>query len=433
MELLEAGNVSMTTGNSLIRGETSLLGVRADLQFGKLKLQTVISQQESESKTVTSKGCAQTIPFDFSASEYDENRHFFLAHYFRDTYDTNMSQLPNVLSGVTISRIEVWITNKRGNYESPRNILAFSDIGESKNITPGTPWVSNSTTNLVPRNAANTLYQSMVNDYPMARDISAVNSLMQGIPGMEGGLDYEKIESARLLTSSEYEVNNALGYVSLKQALQPDEVLAVAFEYTIKGVRYQVGEFSTDIKETNNNLFVKLLKNTSNSPSTTIWDLMLKNVYSLNAYQVQRENFTLNITMLSDTTGTYLRYIPEGKIARIPLLKVMGLDRLNSQNQLGSNGFFDFVEGYTITAQNGRVFFPVVEPFGNHLRQAIGNNEMADKYCFQELYDSTMTVAKQLAEKNRYRLQGEYRASSANEIKLGSMNIPRGSDRKRVV
>ena len=203
--------------------------------------------------------------------------------------------------------------------------------------------------------------------------------------------------------------------------------MAVAFEYTIKGVRYQVGEFASDIKETNNNLFVKLLKNTSNSPSTTIWPLMMKNVYSLNAYQVQREKFTLNITMLSDTTGTYLRYIPEGKIAKVPLLKVMGLDRLNSQNQLGSNGFFDYVEGYTITSQNGRVFFPVVEPFGNHLREALGNSELADKYCFQELYDSTMTVAKQMAEKNRYRIQGEYRASSANEIRLGSMNIPRGS------
>ncbi len=427
IKLLEAGNVSMTTGNSLIRGATSLFGIRADLQFGKLKLQTLISQQESESKTVTSKGGAQTIPFDFSADAYDENRHFFLAHYFRDTYDVNMSQLPNILSGVTISRIEVWITNKRSNYESPRNILAFSDLAESKNISPGTPWVSNSSTNLVPRNAANTLYQSMVDNYPMARDISAVNSLMQGIPGMEGGLNYEKIESARLLTSSEYELNATLGYISLKQTLQPDEVLAVAFEYTIKGQRYQVGEFASDIKETSNNLYVKLLKNTSNSPNSTVWDLMMKNVYSLNAYQVQKEKFTLNITMLSDTTGTHLRYIPEGKIAKIPLLKVMGLDRLNSQNQPGSNGFFDFVEGYTITAQNGRVYFPVVEPFGKHLRQAIGDNALADKYCFQELYDSTLTVAKQMAEKNRYRLQGEYRASSANEIKLGAMNIPRGS------
>ncbi len=429
IKLLEAGNISMSTGNSLIRGASTLFGVRADLQFGKLKLQTVLSQQESESKTVTSKGGAQTIPFDFSVDAYDENRHFFLAHYFRDTYDGNMSQLPNILSGVTISRVEVWITNKRGNYDNPRNLVAFSDIGESKVITEGTPWVSESMTNLAPRNAANNLYSSMVNSYPMARDISAVNSVMQGIPGMESGEDYEKIESARLLTSSEYTVHTSLGYISLRQTLQPDEALAVAFEYTLKGQRYQVGEFASDIKETSNCLYVKLLKNTSNSPLATCWHLMMKNVYSLNAFQVQKEKFTLNITMLNDTSGVYMRYIPEGNIARIPLLKVMGLDRLNSQNQLGSNGFFDFVEGYTINAQNGRIFFPVVEPFGNHLREAIGNNAIAEKYVFQELYDSTRTVAKQLAEKNRYRLEGEYKASAANEIRLGSMNVPRGSVR----
>ena len=429
IKLLEAGNISMSTGNSLIRGASTLFGVRADLQFGKLKLQTVLSQQESESKTVTSKGGAQTIPFDFSADAYDENRHFFLAHYFRDTYDANMAQLPNVLSGVTISRVEIWITNKRGNYDNPRNLVAFSDIGESKVITEGTPWVSESSINLAPRNAANNLYSSMVNMYPMARDISAVNSVMQGIPGMESGEDYEKIESARLLTASEYSVHTSLGYISLKQTLQPDEALAVAFEYTLKGQRYQVGEFASDIKETSSCMYVKLLKNTSNSPLATCWHLMMKNVYSLNAFQVQKEKFTLNITMLNDTSGVYMRYIPEGNIAKIPLLKVMGLDRLNSQNQLGSNGFFDFVDGYTINAQNGRVYFPVVEPFGNHLRQAIGNNAIAEKYVFQELYDSTRTVAKQLAEKNRYRLEGEYRASAANEIRLGSMNIPRGSVR----
>ena len=429
IKLLEAGNISMSTGNSLIRGASTLFGVRADLQFGKLKLQTVLSQQESESKTVTSKGGAQTLPFDFSADAYDENRHFFFAHYFRDTYDANMSQLPNVLSGVTISRVEVWITNKRGNFENPRNLVAFSDIGESKVITPGTPWISESSSNLVPRNAANNLYSSMVNVYPMARDITAVNSVMQGIPGMESGEDYEKIESARLLNSSEYNVHTSLGYISLKQTLQPDEALGVAFEYTYKGQRYQVGEFASDIKETSSCLYVKLLKNTSNSPLTTSWDLMMKNVYSLNAFQVQKEKFTLNITMLNDTSGVYMRYIPEGNIARVPLLKVMGLDRLNSQNQLGSNGFFDFVEGYTINAQNGRIYFPVVEPFGSHLRQAIGNNAIAEKYVFQELYDSTRTVAKQLAEKNRYRLEGEYRASAANEIRLGSMNVPRGSVR----
>lgn len=84
----------------------------------------------------------------------------------------------------------------------------------------------------------------------------------------------------------------------------------------------------------------------------------MKNVYSLNAYSVQKEKFQLNITYQSDTTGVYLRYIPEGKIAKTPLLRVMNLDRLNSQNQTGADGFFDFVEGYTVTASDGRIYFP---------------------------------------------------------------------------
>lgn len=430
IKLLEAGNVSMTTNNSLIRGATSLFGVRADLQFGKLTLQTVISQQESESKTVTSSGGAQTTAFDFSADNYDENRHFFLAHYFRDTYDKNMAQLPNIVSGISIGRIEVWVTNKRSNYDNPRNIVAFVDLAEGDPSHISNPsWSSTSGGNAAPQNSANTLYNQMVTTYQAIRDISAVNSTLEGAQGMEGGMDYEKIESARLLTESEYTLNSSLGYISLKQTLQPDEVLAVAFEYTLAGKRYQVGEFSSDIKETNQCLFVKLLKNTSNSPDAGCWPLMMKNVYSLNAYQVQKDNFTLNVTYLSDTTGVYLRYIPEGKINKTPLIKVMNLDRLNSKNQLGSDGFFDFVEGYTIQAQNGRIIFPVVEPFGSHLRKMIGDDRIADKYVFQELYDSTLTVARQIAEKNKYRLTGEYQASAANEISLGAMNVPRGSVR----
>lgn len=434
IKLIEAGNVSLTSNNSLIKGASTLFGLRTDLQFGKLKLQTVISQQESESKTVTSKGGVQTTSFDFQADNYEENRHFFLAHYFRDTYDKSMAQLPNILSGVTINRIEVWVTNKRGNYDNPRNIVAFTDLGEAFHIDNptwqggGVPGNPSSTLN-APANSSNTLYQQMTTAYVAARDISQVNSTLGAIPGMEGGVQYEKIENARLLSSSEYTLNTKLGYLSLKQALQPDEVLAVAFEYTLGGRSYQVGEFSSDIKDNTQSLYVKLLKNTSNSPGDGCWDLMMKNVYSLNAYSVQKESFQLNITYQSDTTGVYLRYLPEGKIAKTPLIRVLGLDRLNSQNQVGADGFFDFVDGYTINATDGRIFFPVVEPFGSYLRQQIGNDQLADKYVFQELYDSTRTVAQQTAEKNKFRLTGEFRASNANEINLGAMNIPQGSVR----
>lgn len=425
VKLLEAGNVSMPTNSSLIRGATSLFGIRTDLQFGKLKLQAVASQQESESRTVTSKGGAQTTPFELSADNYDENRHFFLGHYFRDTYDNNMSQLPNIISGVTINRIEVWVTNKKGNYENPRNIVALTDMGEYDHISNHF-WTKNNTEKY-PSNSANDLYSKMLNNFSDARHINLVSSTLGIIPQIEGGVDYEKIESARLLNSSEYTLNSSLGYLSLKAALQPDEVLAVAFEYTLKGKRYQVGEFTSDIKETESALFLKLLKNTSNSPSSGCWNLMMKNVYSLNAYQLQSDKFRLDIKYQSDTTGVYLNYIPEGKINKKPLLQVMNLDRLDNKKQPNPNGFFDFVEGYTVTAQNGRIFFPVVEPFGKHLREAIGDKTIADKYVYQELYDSTKTVAKQIAEKNKFKLTGEYRASSGSEIRLEAMNVPPGS------
>ncbi len=412
VQLLEAGNVSMPSNNSLITGGSSLFGIRADLQFGKWKFQTVISQQETQTKTVSSKGGVQTTPFEISAADYDENRHFFLADYFRNTFNKNMSQLPNILSGITIKRVELWVTNKKANYDNPRNIVALSELGEP-------------TGNTVPYNRANTLYTDMMSTYAAARSISSVNATLQG--NFDNGLDYEKIESARLLSSSEYTLNTALGYVSLKAALQADEVLGVAFEYTYMGQTYQVGELSADITDNTQCLFVKLLKSTVNSPQFPNWNLMMKNVYSLSAYQVQKDNFKLDISYENDATGTALNYISEGNISKQLLLRVMNLDRLDNNNKANPNGVFDFVAGYTVLTDNGRIVFPVTEPFGSWLRTKIGDDAIADKYCFQELYDSTKTYAKQLAERNKFKMTGQYKASSGSEISLGATNVPRGS------
>jgi cell surface protein SprA len=427
IKTLEAGNVSMNTSNSLIRGGAALFGIKTELQFGKLRLGAIISQQESESKSVSSKGGVQTTPFEFSADQYDENRHFFLSHYFHDHYDEALSALPFIKSGITINRIEVWVTNKRGSYDETRNIVAFTDLGERDSIaTPGvsaTPGAA-----VIPSNNVNNLY-STLSGYPGARSISTVTQTLEAL-GFLGGDHYEKIESARKLTSSEYIFNAQLGYVSLRTMLQPDEVLAVAFEYTFQGKVFQVGEFSTDNPTgTNDNIFLKLLKGTALSPSSPYWNLMMKNIYSLNVYSLQPEKFRLDITYQSDTTGVYMNYLTESDIAGEILLRVMNLDRLDSRQNPYSDGFFDFVEGYTVSSQNGRIIFPVVEPFGSHLRKKINNNAIAAKYVFQELYDSTLTVAKQIAEKNKFRLSGEYKASSNSEIQLGAMNVAPGSVR----
>ncbi|MDR1331280.1 MAG: cell surface protein SprA [Tannerella sp.] len=430
IKTLEGGNVSLSTGNSLIRGGAALFGVRTELQFGKLRINALLAQQESESQTVSTRGGAQTKDFEMTIDDYDRDRHFFLAHYFRDRYDTAMLKLPHIASAVIINRLEVWVTNKRSNYDQSRNIVAFADIGEYSHIS--NPQFQPSGALPIPYNGASTLYRTITEDYPDARVISNVSQTLGHI--LEGGSDYEKIESARRLDRSEYNFNPQLGYISLNAQLQPDEVLAVAFEYTYAGKVYQVGEFSTDNTEnTSRCLYVKLLKGTAMSPSMPFWNLMMKNIYALTdrnripAYSVQKDRFKLDIMYQSDTIGTYVNFIPEGRIANQILLRVMNLDRLDANDEPYPNGFYDFVEGYTVLSASGRIIFPVVEPFGSHLRKMIGNDAIADKYVFQELYDSTMTVARQIAEKNKFILRGEYKASSASEIQLNATNVARGS------
>lgn len=425
IKLVEGGNVSFPSNSSLVKGASSLFGIRTDLQFGKLTLQTIISQKKSSSKSVSSKGGVQLTPFEFDAADYEENRHFFLSQYFREKYDGAMKTLPNVMTGITINRVEIWVTNKSGTTSNTRNIVALTDLGENTKVS-NQQW--GLTGMPVPSNNANTEYSTIVNGYSAARDIDQTSTVLDGLPGFVGGADYEKIESARLLNSSEYNVNNALGYVSLKTSLQTDQVLAVAYEYTYGGVTYQVGEFSTDIQDVNQALFVKSLKNTSNNPRQGNWDLMMKNVYYL-ASSVEKDKFRLDVKFQSDTAGVYINYIPEQQVKNQTIIKLLGADRLDNNNKANSNGYFDFVEGYTVS--NGRVFFPEAEPFGEYMYNALVSkgvaHDIAMKYSFTELYDSTKTIAKQIAEKDKYQLVGQYRGTSANVISLGAYNVPQGS------
>ena len=423
IKLVEAGNVSFPSNSSLIKGASSLFGVRTDMQFGKLKLQMVASQKKSASKSVSSKGGVQLTPFEINVADYEENRHFFLSRYFRNQYDGWMQKLPNLVTGVTINRVEIWVTNKTGTTANTRNIVALTDLGETSKIS-NPMWTA---TGQVPSNSANTEYQAMTTQYVAARDIDQAAATLEGA-GLVGGADFEKLESARLLSSSEYSLNTALGYVSLKTGIQTDQVLAVAYEYTSGGVTYQVGEFASDITDTKQALFVKALKNTSCNPQQGNWDLMMKNVYYL-ASNIEKEKFRLDVKYQSDTTGVYLSYIPEQRVKNTPIIRVLGADRLDNNNKAHSNGYYDYVEGYTVS--NGRVFIPKVEPFGSYMRDYLVKNgvaaDAAEKYAFTELYDSTKTVARQIAEKNKYLMVGQFKGSSASVISLDAYNVPQGS------
>ena len=430
IQSIEAGNVSMDIPNSLIRGSKALFGIKTNLKFGKFRIQALISQQNSEAQSVSSQGGAQMSKFDIAGDNYDENRHFFLSYFFRDNFEKAMSTVPYVSSGATINKIEVWITNKRGTYDQARNIVAFMDLGETSDHTH-LNWGANQ--KAAPDNKMNSLYTDIQQtDF---RQIDQTSVALNGLNGMEGGVDFEKIESARLLNSSEYTLNSALGYISLKAALNQDEVLAVAYEYTYNGQVYQVGEFSTDGSEelrAPNALALKMLKASDNAPTVKgrgTWDLMMKNIYSLGATSINSDRFELYVTYRNDSIGTDMQYLNEGDISGKQLIRVLNLDRLDQKHNASPDGRFDFLDGITIQSSTGKIIFPVLEPFGDFLAGKLGGKDspLAKKYCFPELYDSTLVSAQEISEKNKFRLVGKYKGTNSSEIRLGAMNVPRGS------
>jgi cell surface protein SprA len=426
IKTLEAGNVSMNTSNSLIRGGAALFGIKTELQFGKLTVGAIFSQQESQSRSIASKGNVQVTPFELTVDNYDENAHFLIGHYFYRNYDDALSKLPYIKSGVKINRIEVWVTNKRGIYDEARNIVAFADLGEYSHIS--NPAVSPSGTDSLPANSANNLYANLLSLYSAARDISKVNTTLSAA-GLESGFDYEKIEKARKLDANEYMLSDQLGYISLRSPLQPDEVLAVAYEYSYRDKVYKVGEFSDSPDNSDGTLYLKLLKGTTISPNSPTWRLMMKNVYTIANRGIEKDKFRLDIQYQNDSNGVYLNYLTEGKIAGELLLHAENLDRLDSRSEPHPDGFFDYVENYTVISQWGKIIFPVIEPFGKHLRTAIGVDSIAGKYVYEELYDSTLTVARQAAEKNKFILKGEYKGGGSSNISLDGFNVARGSVR----
>lgn len=435
IKLIEAGDVTLPLNSTLITGSQSLFGLKTKLQFGKTTVTSVFSQQKSKTSTIEVSGGAQTSDFDVKADQYEENKHFFLAQYYRNHYNDALKELPIVNSNVNITKMEVWVTNIGAATTENRDIVAFMDLGEhtpyNTSIIPTPP----SSTYLHPEdpdNQSNDLYLNV--NKPKVRDINQVSTFLSGTPYSTAGQDYEKVGYARKLLPSEYTYNSKLGFISLNTSLNPDQVLAVAYQYTMIGdtTIYQVGDFSTDIAGPNA-LIVKLLKSTSLNTKIPLWNLMMKNVYSIGAYQVNSEDFRLNVVYTSSESGVPIGYFTEDANAKgIPIIRLLNLDRLNTQLDPEPDGVFDFLDnaatvGGTIQASNGRIFFPVLEPFGKDLRAKFADNTIADKYCFDSLYTMTKTGAQQYPDKDKYSLIGTYKSAAGSEISLNAMNVPQGS------
>ncbi len=430
IQKIEAGNVSMPLPGSLITGSQSLFGFRTDLKFGRLDVSAVLSQRKGQARTIEVKGGAQTKDFEIRADQYEANRHFFLSKYFYDRYDQSLSQLPLIGSGVEIQKIEVWVTNKQGRFDDSRDVVAFVDLGEVGNNIYAHNVVHPTAGERLPSNTSNSLYTDATQGpYAGIRALANVSVVLAPLAALNfrNGQDYEKLESARKLKPNEYTLNSKLGFISLNMSLNADEVLAVAYEYTYQGRTYKVGELSSDGVNAPDALVLKLLKATDLSPAMPTWRLMMKNIYSLGAYQVAKKDFQLDVLYQDDEIGTPVNYLSKGHLQREPLLSVLNLDNLNTQGDYGPDGVFDFVDGVTILPNTGRLIFPMVEPFGAYLANKLGDPQAIEEIAYRELYDSTLSRAQQAAEKNKFIIRGEYQSSSNSEISLNAPNVPKGS------
>jgi cell surface protein SprA len=442
---IEAGNITMPLNSQLIQGSQSLFGIKTQLQFGKMMVTGLFSQQKGKPETINVQGGAQSTTFDIKADQYEDNKHFFLAQYFANTYDQTLRDLSHIATAVNITRIEVWVTT-RGYITSQnnqnRNIFAFSDLGEYNPDPTQTFVTTNPASVPFPNDSANNLYPQLnanvAGGLSGLRRISNSTNIASSPQAAAGNFthlkNYETVENARLLLPSEYTLNAQLGYISLNSKLRSNDVLAVAFEYTINGQIHRVGDLTGSSGVAGDSaLFVKLIHSTNFSPRFYTWDLMMKNIYSLGGYGITPDKFRLDVLYQDDKIGGNINYIPAGceNIKNKPLLTVFNLDDLNTQQAPVPDGLFDFVTGITINPQAGRIIFPVREPFGSYLRSQFCNTPAdqatANFYTYDALYDSTKTQAQQQPEKNKFSLRGSFQSSSGSEIPLNAVNVPQGS------
>ena len=456
LKKLEIGNVSLPLNNSLIKGSQNLFGIKAQMQFGKLMATVIATTQRGKQSTVHvsgsgGNGVSQGRPFEIIGSQYDDNRHFFLAQFFRDNFEKWLGAIPGqVTSGINITRIEVYSINRQNDTQTLRDVVAFMDMGESDKIYRKTIFTDLNTSPGKPAfNKANDLFTNLQKISAQSTGIEAAleaSSFSTG-GGLIAGTDFEKINSARKLATTEYTLNSQLGYITLQRKLQNDEALAVAFEYTYNGQVYKVGELTEDYsnKGATEVVFLKMLRPRSikikdGGVIVPTWNLMMKNIYNLGVTQVTRDGFQLKVIYKDDNKGIDNPQLQDGTpyVKSQQLIKVIGLDRLNPYNDPQPDGNFDFVEGITINSATGLIIIPYLEPFNGPLRNLFYNADdseknsntqafLNNKYVYDTLYHTTQVEASLVTTKNKFFILGSFKAGSGREIPIQAFNITPGS------
>jgi cell surface protein SprA len=386
IQSIEAGNVSMQA-SPLVGGSEALFGIKAQFKLGPLALTTLASQKKGEIKEIAVSSGTQSAPFNIRAYGYATNNFFVDTVYARSDNEDNIFNEYYGGSVQTVNhpelkiiQLQVWKTKNTVTYDASkeRKANAWITLGSVK---PNSKYTVDS------------LRSDNINPQPGIAETGRFVLLTEG-------------------TDYSFEPNT--GYITLLTTVNDAD--AVAVSYTDNSGTRQFGEFLGASVDTSQRLVLKLIKPANLKPQyTTAWKLMLKNIYSVGATNIQKDGFELQIKYEIAGQDPVTTYSENG--TQVQLLKAFGMDKYDASGGANSDNIFDWRPTITVLPVAGEIIFPSLQPFSAAYLKANGLTDSA--LAFQAVYDTSATYAAQDQTHDKWIISGKYSGDVTSVHQLG--------------
>lgn len=401
---IEMGNVSMATGNSLVKGGSSLFGIKAVSELGPLKVTTVISQQRGKSSTQSISGGSEEQSINLRPADYEDGRHFFIDFYNRQQFELALSNPQQILQPYQITELKVYV-RKAEQVPGINTVsaIALLDLGVN--------------------NQGNQIYELPDNDLDIFDPdlLDSLRPIDSNATNEDFGVTSQEYVDAlfeELIEGEDYLVNYSLGYITMRTFINSGDAIAVAYTYSDPSNPsnvIQVGELDT---QNSSRTYLKLIRPGGMTTQDRAWPLTMRNIYSLGVSGITQEGFELQIY---DTRNN----IPETNLPQRgeTLLADLGLDRQNTDGSIGVDAQVDFT-GITLDAGAGRIMFPYLEPFGGRIKEVLGNtpsipDSVIDALAFVDLYTLKPVDARRSSKNTFYEISGSSSGGVSGIFSLG--------------
>jgi len=389
IQSIEAGNVSMQA-SPLVGGSDALFGIKAQLKLGPIELTTLASQQKGQMKTVAVNGGTQSSTFTLRAYNYATNNFFIDTVYASSTknlfYNFYGQAVPQVSYQYKVIQIQVWKTLN----------TVLVDLSKERNA-----------------NAYLNVVNCPLNGTYADTSLRSIN--INPIPGSSITGRF-----VRLTEGTDYIMNYETGYITFLTTVNDADGIAVAYTYGSGNFpTQQYGEFvNSPAIDTNtaDRIVLKLVKPPYLKPQfTQAWSYMLKNIYSVNATNIQQTGFTVQIKYDIPGQTPVTTYSENG--AQIQLLNAFGWDKYDAAGNPNPDGLFDWRPALTIIPAAGEIIFPTLEPFSypNLYKNGLTDSVLA----FQAVYDTSSTYAAQDQVHDKWEIDGTYTGNATSVYQLG--------------